>query len=93
MFSDTERPPHPDRVGYWWQRARTLAGIDSRVAPPRPPALVGHRRRSSDGYDLATVAQRLGHSDPSVTLRVYSHALADRDVEVAASLSRLLSEG
>jgi hypothetical protein len=28
-----------------------------------------------------------------VTLRVYSHALADRDVEVAASLSRLLSEG
>lgn len=91
MFSDTERAPHPDRVGYWWQRARTLAELDPRwrlhdLRHWSASAALG------DGFDLATVAQRLGHSDPSVTLRVYSHALADRDVEVAASLSRLLSE-
>jgi integrase len=28
MFSDTEKPPHPDRIGYWWRRARALSGID-----------------------------------------------------------------
>jgi integrase len=90
MFSDTERPPHPGRVGYWWQRARTISGVDSRwrlhdLRHWSASAALG------DGFDLATVAQRLGHSDPSVTLRVYSHVLADRDVEVAASLSRRLS--
>jgi integrase len=31
------------------------------------------------GVDIRTVAGRLGHADPSVTLRVYSHALEERD--------------
>ena len=67
MFSDTERPPHPDRVGYRWQRARTLAEVDTRrrlhdLRDWSATAALG------DGFDLATVAQRLGHSDPSVTL-------------------------
>jgi integrase len=90
MFSDTERPPHPDRVGYWWKRARILSGVDLRwrlhdLRHWSATAALG------GGYDLATVAQRLGHSDPSVTLRVYSHALTERDADVAASLSQLLS--
>jgi integrase len=91
MFSDTERPPHPDRVGYWWKRARTISGVDMRwrlhdLRHWSATAALG------GGYDLATVAQRLGHSDPSVTLRVYSHALTERDADVAASLSQLLSD-
>ncbi len=36
------------------------------------------------GVDVRTVAGRLGHSDPSVTLRVYSHALEERDRAAAA---------
>jgi len=44
----------------------------------------------SDGYDLATVAGRLGHSDPSTTLRVYAHARSQRDVELASSLGDAL---
>ena len=81
--------PHPDRIGYWWHRARTLSAIDSRWR------LHDLRHWSAttalgDGFDLATVAGRLGHSDPSTTLRVYSHALADRDVDPAASLSAAL---
>lgn len=31
------------------------------------------------GLDPETVAERLGHSDPSITLRVYSHAFKERD--------------
>jgi integrase len=90
MFTDTERPPHPDRVGYWWQRARTISGVDS------PWRLHDLRRWSatsvlSGGYDLATVARRIGHSDPFVSLWVYSHALDDRDVEQSLELSRAWS--
>ena len=34
------------------------------------------------GTDVRTVAGRLGHADPSVTLRVYAHALEQRDREL-----------
>jgi integrase len=43
------------------------------------------------GGDVVTVSKRLGHADPSVTLRVYSHAVKQRDCEVAASLGRVLA--
>ena len=43
------------------------------------------------GYDAVTVGARLGHADPSVTLRVYSHALEQRDRDLAASLGRALA--
>ncbi|HTT88936.1 MAG TPA: tyrosine-type recombinase/integrase [Acidimicrobiales bacterium] len=42
------------------------------------------------GVDVRTVAYRLGHADPSTTLRVYSHALAERDREAAAILGKLI---
>jgi integrase len=38
------------------------------------------------GTDVRTVAGRLGHADPSVTLRVYAHALEQRDRELGALL-------
>ena len=42
------------------------------------------------GYDLAVVAGRLGHRDPTVTLRVYAHALQQRDRQAASTLGALL---
>jgi len=42
------------------------------------------------GVDVRTVAGRLGHSDPSVTLRVYSHALEERDRAAAAEMGGML---
>lgn len=41
------------------------------------------------GYDLAVVASRLGHRDPTITLRVYAHALEQRDRQAAATLGSL----
>lgn len=89
MFSDTEKAPRPDRIGYWWQRCRELAGIDVEWR------LHDLRHWSatfalSEGYDAATVAHRLGHSDPSTTLRVYAHARAQRDADLASSLADAL---
>lgn len=42
------------------------------------------------GVDVRTVAGRLGHSNPSTTLNVYSHFVPAADREAAATLGRLL---
>ena len=42
------------------------------------------------GVDIRTVAARLGHSDPSITLRVYAHALPERDRAAAELLGSRL---
>jgi len=42
-----------------------------------------------NNMDVVAVAGRMGHSDPSTTLRVYAHALARRDRESAQTLDRL----
>jgi integrase len=43
------------------------------------------------GVDPRTVAARLGHADPSVTLNVYAHAIEARDRDAAAGLGRALT--
>jgi integrase len=42
--------------------------------------------------DPRTVAGRLGHSDPSITMRVYAGFLQERDREAAQIMGRLLSD-
>ena len=36
------------------------------------------------------IATRLGHEDPSTTLRIYAHAIRRRDKESAAAMQRLI---
>ncbi len=45
----------------------------------------------SAGLDVRTVSGRLGHADPSVTLRVYSHVVESRDRDAAAIMGGLLT--
>jgi len=42
------------------------------------------------GHDVRTVAARLGHANPAMTLRVYAHAVEPQDVHVATTLAALL---
>ena len=42
------------------------------------------------GIDIATVAKRLGHSGPHVTLKIYAHAIARDDRHAADALDRAL---
>lgn len=44
------------------------------------------------GHDVRTVASRLGHANPAMTLRVYAHAFAAADQAVAAGLGELLKQ-
>ena len=48
------------------------------------------RWRSAPGHDARTVAGRLGHANPAMTLRVYAHAVEAADEAVAKMLGGLL---
>lgn len=89
IFGVGEEMCAPDRIGWWWTRARKLSGIDKKWR------LHDLRHWSAtvaigQGHDVRTVANRLGHSNPAMTLRVYAHAFAAADQKLAASLADLL---
>jgi integrase len=44
----------------------------------------------SSGHSLRAVSQRLGHSNPALTLRVYAHCLPGDDGKLADGLHRLM---
>ncbi len=89
MFGVDVDPPNPDRLGWWWRRARALSGIDPKWR------LHDLRHWSAtvaigQGHDVRTVAGRLGHANPAMTLRVYAHAFAAADENVAQGLGSIL---
>jgi integrase len=43
------------------------------------------------GVDIRTVAERLGHTDPSLTLRVYAHVIEQRDRAAAEIMGQVLN--
>jgi integrase len=85
---DGSKPFRPDNVTGFFTRVRDSLGLyDVRLHDLRhftATQLIGA------GVDVRTVAGRLGHSDPSVTLRVYSHALEERDRAAADIMGRVL---
>jgi len=89
LFTPDAEPPNPDRIGWWWRRSRELAGID------RHWRLHDLRHWSAteaiaSGQDVRTVANRLGHADPAMTLRVYAHAVGAADEALAQVLGDAL---
>lgn len=87
LFTPDPDLPNPDRIGWWWRRSRELAGIDERWR------LHDLRHWSAteaiaSGQDVRTVADRLGHADPAMTLRVYAHAVRAADEALAGILGR-----
>jgi integrase len=89
MFNVGAEPPNPDRIGYWWRVARDKAGVDAKWR------LHDLRHWSASvaiaaGHDVKTVADRLGHANAAMTLRVYAHAFAKSDRAVADSVGALL---
>ncbi|MEO5900307.1 MAG: site-specific integrase [Ilumatobacteraceae bacterium] len=86
-----ERPLNPERLTAWWSLARRDAGLDQRWR------LHDLRHWSATeaigrGHDIRTVAGRLGHANPAMTLRTYAHVLDGADAGVAATLATSLDE-
>lgn len=90
-YMDGSKPFRPDNVTGFFTRVRDSLGLDDlRLHDLRhftATQLIGA------GVDVRTVAGRLGHSDPSVTLRVYSHVIEERDRAAASVMGRVLSPG
>ncbi|MHB1444897.1 MAG: tyrosine-type recombinase/integrase [Acidimicrobiales bacterium] len=84
-----DRPANPDRIGAWWRLARKRAGIDPiwRLHDLRHWSAT---QAIAAGHDIRTVANRLGHVNPAMTLRVYAHAVEQADQAVADGLARTL---
>jgi integrase len=87
-FIEATKPFRPDNVTSFFIRIRKAAGAEKvRLHDLRhftATQLIGA------GVDVRTVAGRLGHSDPSLTLRVYSHAIEERDRAAAAIMGTVL---
>jgi len=88
-YVDGSLPFRPDNVTNFFIRVRDELKLpDVRLHDLRhftATQLIGA------GVDVRTVAGRLGHTDPSMTLRVYSHALEERDRAAAAVMGRVLA--
>jgi integrase len=87
-----DRPANPERLSAWWRRARDKAKVDGRWR------LHDLRHWSAtisiaQGHDIRTVANRLGHANPAMTLRVYAHAVESTDGAVADMLGDVLDGG
>jgi integrase len=87
-YLDGHSPFRPDNVTNFFIRVRNSLGLkDVRLHDLRhftATQLIGA------GVDVRTVAGRLGHSDPSLTLRVYSHVIEERDRAAASIMGRVL---
>jgi len=87
-YIDGSKPFRPDNVTSFFIRVRNSLGLsDVRLHDLRhftATQLIGA------GVDVRTVAGRLGHSDPSLTLRVYSHLIEERDRAAASIMGQVL---
>ena len=82
-------PYHPDSLTQKWERFTASHGL---------PHIKLHGMRHTNATALIqagvnekkVVSQRLGHSDVSTTLRIYTHALPSMDEDAAAKIDDLL---
>jgi integrase len=89
IFGEDESPPSPDKIGWWWKRSRKLAGIDSkwRLHDLRHWSAT---HAIAGGHNVRSVAARLGHADPTTTMRTYAHALEGLDQPIADTVAGVL---
>jgi integrase len=81
-------PIRPDWLTKFTLRMAAQAKVDTHLHALRHFSAT---QAIAAGFDPVTVGGRLGHADPSITLRVYSHALEQRDRELATALGGMLS--
>ena len=83
-------PPHPETITRWWREAVARAGLPTiRLHDARHTAATMLLRA---GVPVKVVAQRLGHADVAVTMRVYQHVTAEDDQAAADVLGHVLGQ-
>ena len=89
VFGEDQTPPSPDKIGWWWSRTRKLSGIDKawRLHDLRHWSAT---HAIAGGHNVRSVAARLGHADPTTTMRTYAHALEGFDQAIADTVAGAL---
>ena len=77
----------PDSFGQAFQRIAARIGAHVRLQDLRH---FNATHAIAAGIDVRTVAGRLGHADPCVTLKVYSSFVSDRDLVAAEAVGTLI---
>lgn len=86
VLSLDDRPLNKSTLSRWLTRYAEIADV---------PRINGRGLRHSNasyliaelGADVLTVAHRLGHKSPMVTLKYYAHFFPDNDAEIASRMS------
>lgn len=81
-------PYLPKSVGQAFRRIRDRAGVNARLHDLR--GFAGTEMIKA-GVNPRTVADRLGHADPSTTLRIYTAGREESDRSAAEALGQLLA--
>jgi integrase len=93
IFSESPQgrePLVPDVVTQRYAKVAKALGIRSHFHTLRH----FHATQSiAGGFDVVTVGQRLGHSNPTVTLKFYAHATEQKDRDLAAATGEEISLG
>jgi integrase len=85
---DLEHPISPDTASHYVRDIADKAKVDTHLHALRHFAA---SQMIGSGQDVRTVAGRLGHADASTTLKVYAHALPQRDRDAADFLGGALT--
>ena len=95
MFSTAwGEPIHPETVS---SLMTTLINTHNDQSEPLPRARLHDLRHVHAttlllaGVPVHVVAARLGHADPSITLRVYAHVISDQLTEAAGIFARAVA--
>lgn len=78
----------PRELDRWWGTFRKSVGLDDWVLHE-----LRHTQATlllAEGVDVKTVAARLGHSSPSVTLNMYAHSMPEVDRNAAQAMGDIL---
>ncbi len=87
LLAPDAEPSNPDRIDWWRRRSRELAGADERW---HLHDLRHWSATQSIPSGVRTLARRLGDAGPSMTLRVYGHAVERADEALAQILGETL---
>jgi integrase len=87
---DGQQPQSPRSFTIRWARAAARLG---------QPSLTWHALRHAHasmliaaGVPITTIAARLGHADPAITLRIYAHQFDRDDSAAADAIDRALGQ-
>ena len=86
--TDEGKPINPSNINTWLRTFCKRHGL--RVVHCHQFRHTAATLLIGSGLDLASVAQRLGHSKLSTTANIYTHATSDADAKVTAALDRII---